>query len=172
MFKTIKKTASIAVLALLLGGAGSLHAQHAITCFGGDMTGSTGSVSFSGGEVAVKTATARAITVVDVTESFTEGVQQPFTERDRAQQGIGEIAARMSVYPNPTADNVVLECDETAGQLMFTLYGTNGQVLQQGTDTGGQHQIAMEQYGAGNYMLQVSTPDKTKMNVYKIIKAK
>lgn len=172
MFRTIKKTASIAVLAILLGGAGSLHAQQAITCFGGDMTGSTGSVSFSGGEVAVKTATARAITVVNVTEGFTEGVQQPFTERDRAQQGIGEITSTMMIYPNPTADNVVLECDATAGQLIFTLFGTNGQVLQQGTYKGGKQLIDLEEYGAGNYMLQIATPDKTKMNVYKIIKAK
>ncbi|MBR1834164.1 MAG: T9SS type A sorting domain-containing protein [Bacteroidales bacterium] len=172
MFKTIKTTASIVVLAILLGWTGSLQAQQAITCFGGDVTGSTGSVSFSGGEVAVKTATARAITVVDVTESFTEGVQQPFTERDRAHQGIDQLAVGMTIYPNPTTDNVVLECDESAGQLTYTLYGTNGQVLQKGIYKGGQHQIEMEQYGAGNYMLQIATTDNAKMNVYKIIKAK
>ncbi|GEM_PF-1791351 len=172
MFKTIKTTASIVVMAIALGCAGSLQAQQAITCFGGDVTGSTGSVSFSGGEVAVKTATARAITVVNVTESFSEGVQQPYTERDRANQGIEQLAVNMFIYPNPTADNVVMECDKAAGQLSYTLYGANGQILQTGIYQGGQHQIDMEQYGAGNYMLQVATTDRTKMNVYKIIKAK
>lgn len=172
MFKTIKTSAGILVITVLLGYAGNMQAQQAITFFGGDVTGSTGSVSFSGGEVAVQTATAPAITVVDVTESFTEGVQQPFTERDRAQQGIEQLSVDMSIYPNPTADNVILECDESAGQLVYTLYGTNGQVLQKGSFGGGQHPINMEQYAAGNYMLQVATTDNTKMNVYKIIKAK
>ena len=172
MFKSIKTI--VIVMAVSLGGVGSLQAQQAITCFGGDvMMGSTGSISFSGGEVAVKASTARAITVVDVTESFTEGVQQPFTERDRAQQqGIAEIALNMSIYPNPTADNVVVECDKLAGEITYTLYGTNGQVLQKGTYKGGRQQIDMEQYAAGNYMLQIATLDKSKMNVYKIIKAK
>ena len=164
MFKTIKTSAGILVITVLLGYAGNMQAQQAITFFGGDVTGSTGSVSFSGGEVAVQTATAPAITVVDVTE--------PFTERDRAQQGIEQLSVDMSIYPNPTADNVILECDESAGQLVYTLYGTNGQVLQKGSFGGGQHPINMEQYAAGNYMLQVATTDNTKMNVYKIIKAK
>ena len=158
--KKVFSTISLILLVVM-----SLSAQSALVGTGGEASGSGGSVSYSVGQIAVQSNS-------EGSTSISEGVQQPFTERDRAQQGIGEIAVRMSVYPNPTADNVVLECDETAGQLIYTLFGTNGQVLQQGTYKGGQHQIALEQYGAGNYMLQVATPDKSKMNVYKIIKAK
>jgi hypothetical protein len=65
-----------------------------------------------------------------------------------------------------------MECDPAAGQLTYILYNTAGQVLQQGTYQGGQQLIDLEQYVAGNYMLKVATIDKTKMNIYKIIKAK
>ncbi len=172
MLRSIITKASVALLTILCCSMGNLCAQQAITCFGGDIIGTTGSVNFSGGEIAVKTATARAITVVNVTESFTEGVQQPFTERDRNQQGIQELSINLSIYPNPTADNVIIECNQMEGQLTYTLYGTNGQVLQKGTYKGGQQQIDLDKYSAGNYMLHITTPDKTKMNVYKIIKAK
>ena len=172
MHRNTMTKVSFAALVILLCSTGISYAQQAITCFGGDMSGSTGSVSYSGGEVAVRSATARAITVVNVTESMSEGVQQPFTERDRQAQGIESLTVNLSIYPNPTADNVVMECDPAAGQLTYILYNTAGQVLQQGTYQGGQQVIDLEQYVAGNYMLKVATTDKTKMNIYKIIKAK
>ena len=172
MLRNTMTKVSFATLVIMLFSAGISFAQQAITCFGGDMSGSTGSVSYSGGEVAVRYATARAITVVNVTESISEGVQQPFTERDRQSQGIESLAVNLLIYPNPTADNVVMECDPAAGQLTYTLYNTAGQVLQQGTYNGGQQLIDLEQYVAGNYMLKVSSKKKKKMNIYKIIKAK
>ena len=67
MLRSIITKASVALLAILCCSMGNLCAQQAITCFGGDIIGTTGSVNFSGGEIAVKTATARAITVVNVT---------------------------------------------------------------------------------------------------------
>ena len=163
---------SFAALVIMLCTTGISYAQQAITCFGGDMSGSTGSVSYSGGEVAVRSATARAITVVNVTESFSEGVQQPITARDEQQyQGIEALTVGVAVYPNPTTDNIVLECDQPM-QLSYTLYNANGQVLSRGNYNGGQQTIDLQQLAAGTYMLHVATPDQTKKNVYKIIKAK
>ena len=150
-------TKTTALMLLVLLGCGSLHAQQAIT--------------FCGGEVAVQTSIAPAITVVNITESFTEGVQQPFTERDRTRyEGIETLTVEISLYPNPTTKHVVLECSEPQ-RLTYTLFNTNGQTLKKGTYNGGQEQIDMQPYAAGNYMLQVANEDKTKMNVYKIIKA-
>lgn len=160
------------MLLFLAGGAVQLHAQQAITNAGGNIGNSTGSLSYTVGEMAVQTSIARAITVVNITESFTEGVQQPYTDRDRQSNGIDPLTVSLAVYPNPTTDNVVLECSEAAQPLTFTLYGTNGQVLQHGIYSGGQQAIDMQNYGAGSYMLQVASPDKSKMNIYKIIKAK
>lgn len=171
MDKSFLTKASVMVLVVLLG-CGCLHAQQAITFCGGDVATQQGSLSFSGGEVAVQTSIAPAITVVNITESFTEGVQQPFTERDgETYNGIETLTVEISLYPNPTTTHVVLECSEPE-RLNYTLFNTNGQALLHGVYTEGQEQIDMQPYAAGNYMLQVATPDKTKMNIYKIIKAK
>ena len=100
-----------------------------------------------------------------------EGVQQPYTARDAQYEGIDALSVSVSVYPNPTADNITLECDQPT-QLTFTLYNANGQVLSHGNYQGGQQTIDLQKYAAGSYMLHVASPDNTKMNIYKIIKAK
>ena len=168
--KTQIRISAIVLLALLCWGGG-LRAQQAITSFGGDATSVTGSLSYSGGEIAVKTAYAPAITVVNVTESFSEGVQQPITARDVQYQGIDALTVGVAIYPNPTADNIILECDQPT-QLSYTLYNANGQTLSRGNYNGGQQIIDLQQLAAGTYMLHVATPDQTKKNIYKIIKAK
>lgn len=171
MKRTARTKIPAIVLLMLLCATGTAGAQQAITSFGGDVSGITGSLSNSGGEVAVLTAYAPAITVVNITESFSEGVQQPYTARDAQYEGIDALSVSVSVYPNPTADNITLECDQPT-QLTFTLYNANGQVLSHGNYQGGQQTIDLQKYAAGSYMLHVASPDNTKMNIYKIIKAK
>ena len=70
-----------------------------------------------------------------------------------------------------TADNITLECDQPT-QLTYTLYNANGQALKQGTYHGGQQIIDLQKHAAGSYMLHVTSPDNSQMNIYKIIKAK
>ena len=171
MIKLISTKIPAIVLVVLLCAAGNLQAQQAITCFGGDVSGITGSLSNSGGEVAVLTAYAPAITVVNVTESFSEGIQQPYTARDAESEGIEALSVSVAIYPNPTAENITLECDQPA-QLTYTIYNANGQVLSHGTYTGGQQTIDLKKYAAGSYMLHVASADNSKKNIYKIIKAK
>lgn len=171
MIKIISTKIPAIVLMVLLCAAGNIRAQQAITCFGGDVFGITGSLSNSGGEVAVLSAYAPAITVVNVTESFSEGVQQPYMPRDAQYEGIDALTVNVAVYPNPTAENITLGCDQPA-QLTYTLYNANGQALSHGTYTGGQQTIDLQKYAAGSYMLHVASADNTKMNIYKIIKAK
>ena len=170
LHKTITRISATLLLALLSWGGG-LRAQQAITSFGGDATSVTGTLSYSGGEIAVKTAYAPAITVVNVTESFSEGVQQPLTARDLEYQGIVPLTVSVAIYPNPTADNITLECDQPM-QLAYTLYNANGQTLSRGTYQGGQQTIDLQNLAAGTYMLHVATPDQSTKNIYKIIKAK
>ena len=169
--KKLRHKKAWVLLLTAAAGIGGLQAQQAVTFCGGTVTTNQGSLSFSGGEMAVQTSIAPAITVVNITESFTEGVQQPFTERDRAQYNdIETLDAAVSVYPNPATKHVVLECSAPE-RLCYMLYNANGQLLRQGTYTGGKELIDLQPYAAGNYMLQVATPDKKKKNMYKIIKA-
>ena len=165
MFKTVTSKAAAVMLTLFFGIAGALQAQPAITISGGDVA--------TGGEVAVKTSIAPAVTVINITESFSEGVQQPFTDRDGERyDGIESLTVNVAVYPNPTTNNVVFECDQLTNQLTYTLYNSNGQTLQEGTYKGGQQLIDMQKYVAGNDVLKIASTDSKQMNVYKIIKAK
>ena len=173
MFKTVTSKAAAVMLTLFFGIAGALQAQQAITISGGAVATGAGSLSFSCGEVAVKTSIAPAVTVINITESFSEGVQQPFTDRDGERyDGIESLTVNVAVYPNPTTNNVVFECDQLTNQLTYTLYNSNGQTLQEGTYKGGQQLIDMQKYVAGNYVLKIASTDSKQMNVYKIIKAK
>lgn len=177
MKNTFMSKKSLLMLVAILGFSCGIQAQDniglsAITSFGGDGGNYSGTLSISGGQIVQETSIAQAITVVNITESFTEGVQQPYTIRDVQRENINPLAVNMAVYPNPTTTHVILSCNQMTEPLTYTLFSANGQMLQNGTYTDGEEIIRMEELPAGNYMLQVASSDKTKMNVYKIIKAK
>lgn len=177
MNKSIIKKSQLLMLVAMLCMTFGLHAQNddiaAITFSGGDGRGATGSLSFSVGQIVQETSIARAITVVNITKSYTEGVQQPLTPRDNQRyEGIDPLAVNMSVYPNPATTHVIISCNQATEPLTYKLYSANGQLVQNGTYTTGEEIIRMENLPIGNYMLQVASSDNTKMNIYKIIKAK
>lgn len=169
-----RKIALAILLAATLTAWGTLRAQTfepavaAITIAGGDVSNGNSSLSFSCGEVATQYAEQKAFTVVNITESFNEGVQQPYTERDKSNNGITPLDVRLDVYPNPATDCVNIEGDgfET---LQYTIYTANGQQLQQGQFDGNQERIDLSGYATGNYMLRIGNKDNTKINTYKII---
>lgn len=173
MNKTHISLAVAMLLMVLLGWGNSAQAQSAITFCGGNVANSNGSLSFSGGEVAVQYDQAPAITVVNITEGFFEGVQQPITPRDgQNTQGINPLEVSIAVYPNPAADHVVMAASEPTQQLGYVLYNANGQEVARGTFAGGEERIDLQHLATGSYMLHVANNDKTNMNIYKIIKAK
>ena len=160
------------LVATLLCTAAGVRAQADIVNIGGDARSSYGSLSYSVGQLACESDFAPAITVVNITESVNEGLQQPYTPRDRQYEDIQAIAATVSLYPNPTVDAVILECDNLDETLSYTLYNAQGQQLEQGTYHGGQQRIELKEYAAGNYMLSIQNKNKNEQNIYKIIKAK
>lgn len=168
------------MLVTLLGLTLGLQAQSsnhlnpaAITFCGGDGSSATGSISYSVGQVVQETSMAQAITVVNITKSFTEGVQQPYNPReDNRYEGIDPLTVNMTVYPNPATTHVVLSCNQMTEPLNYKLYSANGQMIQDGTYTDGEEIIRMENMPVGSYILKVTSSDNTKMNIYKIIKAK
>ena len=160
------------LVATLLCTAAGVRAQADIVNLGGDARSSYGSLSYSVGQLACESDFAPAITVVNITESVNEGLQQPYTPRDRQYEDIQAISATVSLYPNPTVDAVILECDNLDETLSYTLYNAQGQQLEQGTYHGGQQHIELKEYAAGNYMLSIQNKNKNEQNIYKIIKAK
>jgi hypothetical protein len=147
----------------------------AIVVAGGDVGTTNGSLSISCGEVAVSYSNLHAVTVVNMTESFQEGVQQPETDRDRAYAHsqllkLNPLSIEVSIYPNPTTEDVVIESSEATEALVYTLYSPEGRIISTGKHFDGKTTIPLSQYASGSYMLQVSSPEKKESNSYKIIK--
>lgn len=152
--------------------ADGLSAQSVITPLGGDAVGSTGSVSFTCGEVAVQRSEARAITVVNITEYFTEGVQQAFADSRNALPT--PLPFSVKVYPNPILEWVEIDVDRQGSEssLNYMVYDLHGQTVAASSIEGDNARINLGEYPAGTYLLRIETNDRTKSNVYKIIKAK
>lgn len=164
--KKLLKLFTVAAVMLL---AQQASAQFAITFVGGDAKGSSGFLSYSAGEPAVKMAKARAITVVDITEYFTEGVQQGWTSRKSSING--PLPMTVNVYPNPAQDWLHIAIAENELQLQYILTDMQGRTLMQGTPNDGETSLDITSLPAGTYMLNIQSTDKKNKNIFKIIKA-
>lgn len=148
----------------------AINAQQAITILGGGASNSNGSISNSAGEVAVRRSVAKAITVVNITEYFTEGVQQTYSIK--RENIASPLPVNINVGPNPTSDCVDIFVSDASfsGSLNFSLFDIKGELIKSGRlDTEKTH-IDMSALPTGIYMLDISNDNKEK-NVYKIIKA-
>lgn len=161
----------------LLATATAANAQQAITIVGGDAESSSGSISLSCGEVAVQHSVAKAITVVNITSYFTEGVQQSFagSRTDIASP----LPFTVSVGPNPTHSHVeITVADGTWQSLSYSLYTMKGETVRRAPIEGGRTSIDLSGMPAGTYLLHVEenihaseANVKKNKNIYKIIKA-
>ena len=143
-------------------------AQIGLVTTGGDIQGSNGSVSYTVGQVAVQSIEASAA-------SLTEGVQQPYEIQTVGVDNYPVITLDAAVYPNPTADRIVLEINnvetfhETSLQAM--LFNANGQHIQIVNVVGLQTTINMSAFGAGTYYLRV-TADQQTLKTFKVVKTR
>lgn len=162
MTRNIKLTL-VCILSLCLKG---LYAQQAITTSGGNASASSGSVSYSVGQIVYKT-NSGAI------GSVAQGVQQPYeisvvTGIDKA---IG-INLLVSTYPNPTSDFVTLKVENySTERLVYQLYDISGKVLLSQKVNGSETRIQMEILPIGSYFLNVFE-GATELKSIKIIKNK
>ena len=146
----------------------SAAAQSGLVSSGGDIQGSNGSVSYTVGQVAVQSIEASAA-------SLTEGVQQPYEIQTVGVDNYPAITLNAAVYPNPTADRIVLEINnvetfhETSLQAM--LFNANGQHIQTVNVVGLQTTINMSALAAGTYYLRV-TADQQTLKIFKVVKTR
>lgn len=156
------------MIALATAGA---KAQHAITFVGGSMSNGSGSISLSCGETAVKHSVAKAITVVNITSYFTEGVQQGFA--DQSINITSPLPIDIAVGPNPTHDWVEISVSD-AGELnglKYTLFSVKGETIKKSALSNEKTQIDLSALPAGTYLLHIASERTNSRNVYKIIKA-
>jgi hypothetical protein len=146
-------------------GVTRLLAQDALTATGGNVSGSTGSVSYSIGQIAY-------VAESGTTGSAAEGVQQPYeiytiTGIEEASQ----ITLIASAYPNPATDFIILKTEGyTTANLTYQLYGSNGQLLESRKIEGNETRICMSTHPAASYFLIVTNNDN-ELKTFKITKS-
>jgi hypothetical protein len=148
-------TVRICFLFLLVMWLAGSYAQQAVLTASNDAVGSTGTVSYSVGQIAycVNMSTGGFIT---------EGVQQPFEILQG--QGIQEINGTIlefSVYPNPASNFIILKSERTEiNNLSYQLYNMNGFLLQNRKIESSEISISLEDLSPASYSLTVSCNDR------------
>lgn len=143
------------------------HAQETIPVSGGSVNGTDGSFSFTLGQVFSQSDFEPAVSANIVTASVIEGVQQPFTIDQLSIEEALPLTEKVTIYPNPTKNHVVVELENSQGEVGFRLYGLEGRLLQNGTL---QESVTLDlsDYPTGTYLLYLDGGQKK--NVYRIIK--
>ena len=163
----MKKTLLLA--ALLLTGL-SLNAQEKLSTTGGDAESNSCSVSYTVGQMAVKTAYERATNGERVSANVREGVQQTYSVEELKIEGAEPFDFDIKVYPNPTTDNVTVRLDKAVANMQYELYDVDGRLLLKENLDSVEQSIDMRDYAAGAYLLRV-VGDKATQS-YRIVKAK
>jgi hypothetical protein len=153
------------ILVLLLSGISlcPLLAQTSINGGGGNATGSAGNVSYTIGQTFYTTQST-------TTTSSTQGVQQPY--EISITSGLKEtlISLNLSVYPNPTTDELTLKLDKTnVSGWSYQLLDAAGKLVKKQQITGKEEKIIMANLAAAQYFLRVLDGNK-EVKTFKIIK--
>ena len=150
-------------IVFILAFAG-LQAQDVITATGGYATGSSGSVSYSVGQVFYQTKTGSK-------GKMYEGVQQPYTiSVVQTTTEAKEINLSILVYPNPATDILNLVVDNYDGENMsYQVSDIQGKMLQKVRITGSKTNINMRQFSPSTYIVNLMK-DNHLIKSFKIIK--
>ncbi|OJV38872.1 MAG: hypothetical protein BGO29_10685 [Bacteroidales bacterium 36-12] len=140
----------------------ALQAQQSTVASGGDASGSGGFVSFSIGQVVYYTDSGTTGTVAQgiqhAYEIFTVGVQDV------------KFNFLLSVFPNPTTERLILQAENyDTEKLRYQLFDMQGKLLKSELISTNRTEINMSGLTSGNYLLIISTENKS-IKQFKIIK--
>ena len=159
----MKHKKTMTSVAFLLLGLGGLHAQESTNATGGDATGSGGTAAYSVGQVVYTTNT-------DALGTVSQGVQQAY---EIFTVGIKEteLNISLSVFPNPTADNLTLQISNYNNEkLSYQLFDMQGKLVNNGQVTAEQTQINTASLPPATYFTNVVNQENKKPQSFKIIK--
>jgi len=153
--KIRRRRSKLSVVLLLGLGLTGLQAQEAIPATGGDASGSSGSVSYSVGQMVYATNTG-------TNGSVAQGVQQPY--EISVIIGIEEAEAinlSVSAHPNPTNNILILKVDASTTlsmrSLNYQLFDMQGKLLETNKITNNETSIMMRNFVPATYFLKVYT---------------
>ena len=151
----------ISILLLSLGLFTNVFSQKNFVTAGGKTTNSTGSVSYSIGQIGYKNLAGSKIS---------NGLQQPFEILVLGNNAFPEIALEMSVYPNPATENLVLKFENDFDKKTYTLYDVNGRnIIELEKIVSLETQISLNKLPQGIYFLDILS-DAKKIKTFKILK--
>jgi len=133
---------------------------------GSDASGSSGTVSYSIGQV--------FYTYIGTQEVYNlaQGIQHQETIKSDDVAANIDAKAEAFVFPNPTADFINVNIngmDLKAGQQSYQLYDLQGRLLEQNTINDIQSQISLNHLSPSVYILRIYVDNKV-LNTFKIIK--
>mgnify|MGYP000953584297 FL=1 len=160
---TKNKLSPILLLVTGLLWAGLAQAQESANASGGDATGSGGTVAYSVGQVVYTTNT-------NATGTVSQGVQQAY---EIFTVGIKEteLNISLSVFPNPTADNLTLQISDYNNEILrYQLIDMQGKIIDARQISAQQTQIDMNSLPSATYFINVVNQENKIVKSFKIIK--
>jgi len=136
--------------------------QTSVNTAGGDVSNTSGSVSYSIGQVAYQSTS-------NASGSVSQGVQQAYVISTlELMENVFNFS--LSAFPNPTQENLHLRVGNfNQEQLSYKLIDTEGKLLNQGEILTQETELDMRQYAVANYFVEVHHAGK-KVQTFKIIK--
>jgi hypothetical protein len=141
----------------------SLYAQQNTAATGGNATSSTGSVSYTIGQIDY-------INAQSGTGTVSQGLQQPYEILIVSGIERKDIQLSAFVYPNPTSDFVLLTLEEIETEKMSCgIYDLEGRLISSIKLSGLQTAIPLTNLPNASYLLKISN-DIAILKIFKIIK--
>ena len=151
-------TKSVGILILTIHFIPLLHAQTSTNITGGNLTGTTGSISYSVGQINFQQQ-------VGPDNHISEGVQQSYSIEvinDHSDFNVG-------IYPNPTSGDLHIQLDKIMAGITIQLYDYNGLEISNMTLEDTNHILDLQHLPSAVYMLKFIV-EGSEQKVYKIIK--
>jgi hypothetical protein len=151
----------LVVLAIWVLSILQLQAQKGVTASGGDANNSTGSISYSVGQIDFAAAT-------NATGAINAGIQQPY---EVFVSAVDEafFNAEINVFPNPADHYISLNIQDFKEGFSYQLFDLNGKLISSGNILEQLTNISMLQLPTATYLLNVQEGQKT-IKSFKIVK--
>lgn len=145
----------------------NLYGQRNFVGGGGDMTSSSGSASYSIGQLFFEAEHNSTATIL-------QGVQQPYEWYIVNTADLNDDATiHISIFPNPTSDFIFIEMEsfQAGSKYSFNLYDAASRLLKSKLIEEEKTLLSLGNMASGIYFLQISSNNETPLKyTYKIIK--
>lgn len=155
------KIKQLIICFLFIWGFSPIYSQENTVSSGGNISNSSGSISFTIGQVFINN-------IEGDNGVINEGIQQPYTSEIITGIELNEI--QLQLFPNPTSDIAILKvANEHIGLLNYSLFDETGRLISTNQINSSESTIALATLASGIYILNVRNSSQT-IKSFRIIK--